>query len=60
MRFRKSFSAVCYHFGRDAVRPDVLKRLCKYLHFIFTTQVIEWLFLSLPQLNPSTYDHQRL
>ena len=21
MRFRKSFSAVCYHFGRDAVRP---------------------------------------
>ena len=21
MRFRKSFSAICYHFGRDAVRP---------------------------------------
>ena len=22
MRFRKSFSAVCYLFGRDAVRPE--------------------------------------
>ena len=22
MRFRESFSAVCYHFGRDAVRPE--------------------------------------
>ena len=21
MRFGKSFSAICYHFGRDAVRP---------------------------------------
>ena len=40
MRFRKSFSAVCYLFGRDAVRPERAETTLQiYTFFLKTGQM---------------------
>ena len=49
MRFRKSFSAVCYHFGRDAVRPKRAETtLQKYIIFFNSQVFLEQIRQSIP------------
>ena len=49
MRFRKSFSAVCYHFGRDAVRPKRAETTLQKYNIFFNSQVfLEQIRQSIP------------
>ena len=63
MRFRKSFSAVCYHFGPDAVRPKRAETTLQIYTFFYIQEVVEIYFINnmtifaqnkSPNLCPST------
>lgn len=63
MRFRRSFSAVCYHFGPDAVRPKRAETTLQIYTFFYIQEVVEIYFINnmtifaqnkSPNLCPST------
>ena len=56
MWFRKSFSAVCYHFGRDAVRPKRAETTLQKYNIYFNSQV----FLEQIQQSIPTPDNDEL
>ena len=63
MRSRKSFSAICYHFGRDAVRPKRAETTLQIYAFFFISQrFCVFLFHLFPivKIPPSLVDSSKI